>query len=62
MPKAYINGNFHSLHLCLIQIGIEYLGDGDWKLPDGAFVTGGHNDDWVITLKDGEVIHVYTEE
>ncbi len=63
MPKAFLNGNFHlSDDIDLVEAGIKYLGDGNWNLPDDAIVTGGYNDDWVITFDNGMEVYVYTEE
>ena len=68
MARVNVNGNYHSIYewfnkyVSLASLGIRYLGDGRWGLPQGASVEGGHDDDWVITLEGGAEIHVYTEE
>jgi hypothetical protein len=63
MAYVNLNGNLHrNGEHDLDALGIKYHGDGNWSLPAGATVTGGHDDDWLITLMDGNEISVYTEE
>lgn len=64
MPKIFLNGNFHSSNETydFSKMGIYYLGDGLWEHPDNINITGGHDDDWFIILKDKTEIHVYTIE
>lgn len=65
--KAGLNGNFHgeaifNLEGALAELGVEYRGDGEWSLPDGASIAStGSGDDWVLTLDDGTEYHVWSE-
>ena len=64
MPNWGTNGNFHG-SAALIAAHVEYLGDGDWKLPDGAEVTcvasGDTESDWLLRI-EGQDWHVWTQE
>lgn len=54
-----MNGNYEEPD---ITQNVDYLGDGDWLLPDSWTVTGGYGDDWTITDEDGLPYHVWTAE
>ena len=62
MAKVRLNNNFHNPYSETLPIDIKYNGDGLWTLPKGTTVSGGHDDDWIITQADGTELHVYTEE
>lgn len=65
--KYGINGNCHPEHSidparALHDMGVAYLGDGEWMLPDGATIEGCGGDDWILSLADGTEYHVWSED
>jgi hypothetical protein len=63
--KAGLNGNTHGaldVQERLTDLGVEYLGDGEWNLPEGAEMVAVGADDWQLTLADGTEYAVWSEE
>jgi hypothetical protein len=65
MAEAVINPHYHDPNVVpsLEDLKVEYLGRGEWELPDDASIesmSGG--DDWLLTLADGTEYRVSTEE
>jgi hypothetical protein len=65
--KAGLNGNkhrewVHDLEGALTDLGVTYLGDGEWEMPDGAEIECMGGDDWILTMTDGTKYHVWSEE
>ncbi len=75
---AGINGNFHSDDEVYrygppnwqisdyrpLPCGVVYLGDGAWDIPLGAEIDAcdGDGDDWLLTMPDGAVFHVWSQD
>jgi hypothetical protein len=64
--KAGLNANVHrdavfAPEAALQRLGVAYLGDGEWTLPEGARIEPRDGDDWMLTLADGTEYHVWTE-
>ena len=67
MAKAGLNGNYHgdkvfNLEEALNELGVRYLGNEEWKLPEGAYVYEVSEEDFVLVMPDGTEYHVWTEE
>ncbi len=64
--NAGLNGNFHRDAVfdpagALAELGVTYLGDGEWSLPHGGTIEAVSESDWLLTI--GSVIyHVWTED
>ncbi len=76
MPKhkAGLNGIEHSEdeikhygplqsngHYLSLPSTVEYLGDGRWIVPLGATIKHRAGEDWLLTMPDGLVFHVWAE-
>ena len=67
MPRAGLNGNYHSEAVfdpegALKALGVTYLGNGDWELPADADIDAVGPDDWVLMLPDGTTYYIWTED
>lgn len=65
--RAGLNGNVHRYAVhdtqgALEDLGVEYNGDGDWTLPEGASIEGIGGEDWTLTLADGTEYSVWAED
>ncbi len=45
-----------------LPCGVRYLGDSNWTLPYGAEIDAAGGDDWLLTMPDGAVFHVWSED
>ena len=66
-PRAGLNGNVHqdeifTLEGALTYLGVTYLGEGNWELPEGAYIRPMGGEDWILTLADGKEYHVWSED
>jgi hypothetical protein len=63
--KAGLNGVVHD-HSDLItplhELGIRYLGNNQWDLPPGAAIRMLAPEDWLVTLSDGQVYRLWSED
>jgi|GEM_PF-3778942 len=63
--KAGLNGIAHD-HSDLItplhEMGVTYLGRGQWKLPVGAQIRMSGPEDWLLTLSDGRQYKLWSED
>jgi hypothetical protein len=65
VSNAGLNGNFHGpmrVKERLADLGVRYLGDGAWDLPDGAEIVCVSNEDWHLMAPDGRIWHVWSSE
>ncbi len=63
--KAGLNGIAHDnsdLITPLGEIGVTYLGHGKWKLPVGSQIRMLGPEDWTLTLHDGRVFRLWSED
>lgn len=63
--KAGLNGVAHDhsdLLTPLSEMGVNYLGQGKWRLPPGAQIKLLRPEDWVLTLADGRIYRVWSED
>ena len=44
-----------------LPCGVAYLGDKRWRLPLGATIKHRADDNWLLTMPDGKVFHVWAE-
>jgi len=58
--KHYGPVNWQSTHRPL-PFGVAYLGDGRWMLPIGAEIEPTEGENWLLTMPDGKVFHVWAE-
>lgn len=63
--KAGLNGVVHD-HSDLItplrELGIRYLGENRWNLPVGAKIRMLAPEDWLVTMADGQVYRLWSED
>lgn len=73
MTRAGLNGNFHPAFITgseqfLRDLGVTYLGKGEWTLPRGASIEQQTDEDWLLTMPDNRVnggasfYHIWTED
>jgi hypothetical protein len=65
MATAGLNGNFHGPVRCeerLAALGVRYLGEGVWSLPEGAEIVCVGGENWYLMLPDGRVWRVWSED
>ncbi len=77
-PKYYwagINGNKHTIKEIArygqlvwqsayrpLPHGVRYHGDGNWMLPTDAEIDPAGGDDWLLTMPDGAVFYVWSQD
>jgi len=64
MAQAGIDPHFHDPHEVpsMEELGVEYLGGGEWQLPEGAEIESLSGDDWLLTMADGTEYRLWSEE
>jgi len=67
MPLAGLNDNFHRDAVAdatgaLAEMGVTYLGNGEWDLPDGASIIALVGNHWFLVMGDGSEWYVWSDD
>lgn len=64
MTQAGIDPHYHDPNdvPSLEDLGVQYLGGGEWELPPCAQIEDLSGDDWLLTLADGTEYRLWSKE